>query len=123
MLAAKTRAFVAGNPAVSWVAGIGAIVGLIVAFGHLDSTQAGYLSAIAAGVGTVITAIKARPVPLAVLVGGVGTVIQGLALFSVHVSSAELGALESAISLAVGIALHLLLVPVTTQNAGKQAVS
>lgn len=102
-LLAKIRAILATEPAAWWVTGLGTAVALIVAFAHLNAVQAGTLSALATAVGTVITAVLARPVNVAVIAGAAATILQSLVIFNVHMSSAEIAALVQIVNLFLGV--------------------
>lgn len=106
--------FLKAEPAAAYVASLGAIVALIVAFWHLDGTKAGYLSAIATALGSILTAVLAKPRHLAVIGGAVGVILQALLLFNVHMSSGMIAAVVAAVNLALG---YLVMRPQLTPTA------
>ena len=112
------------EPAAAYITALGTIVALIVAFAHLDGTQAGYLAAISTGLGTLLTAAFARPVNVAVISGAAGTILQALVLFNVHLASGEIAAVVGAVNLILGyIIMRPALTPVATLQAdGKYPV-
>ncbi len=91
------------QPAAYAVAGLGALAALVIAFGHLGVTQAGLLSGAATAIGTIITAVLARPVNFTVISGAAATILQALVLFNVHMSSGEIAAVVGGINFILGI--------------------
>jgi hypothetical protein len=121
-LITKFIALLRSEPAASFVTALGTVVALIVAFGHLTSTQAGYLSAIATGIGAIITAVLARPVNVAVISGAAGAILQALVLFNLHLSSGEVAAVVGGVNLILGyIVMRPALTPVVTLKAQRAA--
>jgi hypothetical protein len=100
------------EPAVYFVTVLGTIVALIVAFAHLSQTDAAYLSAFVTGLGTIVTALLARPRHVAVIGGAVADILQSLVLFKIHLSAQEQAAVIQAVALVTGyLALRPNLVP------------
>jgi hypothetical protein len=100
------------EPAAWWVTGLGTVIALIIAFGHLTTTEAGTLSALGTAIGTIITAALARPVNVAVIAGAAGTILQSLVIFNVHLSSGEIAALVQLVNLGLGlVAMRMNLTP------------
>lgn len=99
----KILSQIAAQPAAYAVAGLGAVAALIIAFGHLTVTEAGILSGAATAIGTVITAVLARPVNFTVISGAAAVLLQALVLFNVHLSSGEVAAVVSLVNFVLGI--------------------
>jgi hypothetical protein len=93
------------EPAAWYVTALSGAAALIIAFGHLSTTEAGTLAGLATALGTVITAFLARPVNVAVISGAAGTILQSLVIFNVRMSPAEVAAVVSAINFALGLAV------------------
>ncbi len=91
------------QPAAYAVTGLGAIGALIIAFGHLTTTEAATLSGAFTALGTIITAALARPVNFTVISGAATVLLQSLVLANVHLSSGEIAAVVGGINFILGI--------------------
>jgi hypothetical protein len=91
------------EPAAWYVTALSAAAALIIAFGHLTTVEAGTLAGLATAIGTVVTAFLARPVNVAVISGAAGTILQSLVIFNVHLPSAGIAAVVSAVNLILGM--------------------
>jgi hypothetical protein len=98
---------VQNEPALSFVTIVSTIVGLLVAFFHVSGTDAGYLTAIALGMGTIVTAILTRPVNVSMITGAAGTIFASLVVFNIHLTPVQIGALLAAVGLIVGVFIRL----------------
>ncbi|HZR50134.1 MAG TPA: hypothetical protein VFB06_11500 [Streptosporangiaceae bacterium] len=115
----RLLALLHAEPAAVSVAASGIVVALIVAFSHLSGTRAGYLSAGVTAAGTIVTALLARPVNVAVIGGAAGTVLESLALFGVHMTSGQIAAVVAAVNLVLGyLVMRPALTPVTRPRPG-----
>lgn len=107
------------SPAPWFISAVGAAVGLITAFAHLSTTQAAVLSSLAIAAGTIVFAIRTKPVAVATISGAVVIVITDLSLFGFPtLSSDQKGALVTVLPLVLGWFLHLIHVPAS--DTGKQ---
>lgn len=112
--AAKTS--LATQPSPWFVTGLGIVASLITSLGHLTPTASAVVFSLATAIGTVITAVLARPVAIT-MIGGAATVILGdLALFGFHLSSDAIGALVAALTFALGMVLHDKTTPVAASR-------
>src|SRR5581483_11323968 len=69
--------------------------------------------------GTIVTALLARPVNVAVIGGAAGTVLESLALFGVHMTSGQIAAVVAAVNLVLGyLVMRPALTPVTRPRPG-----
>jgi hypothetical protein len=90
------------EPAVYFVTILGTIVTLVVVFAHLSQTDAAYLAAFVTGLGTIITALLARPRHVALIGGAVADILQSLVLFNIHLSTSVQAAIIQAVALITG---------------------
>jgi len=94
------------GPAVTTVLGV--VVALVTATGHLSTVQAAALASLATAVGTIVSAVRGgRHVDLAVITGAAGVILTNLTLFNVHLSSGQISAVVSVISLGLGALMHV----------------
>lgn len=94
------------GPALTTVLGLA--VALVTASGHLSAAQSAALASAATAIGTIVSALHGGgKVDLAVITGAAGVVLTDLTLFNVHLSSGEISAVVSAISLVLGTLMHL----------------
>jgi hypothetical protein len=91
------------QPAAYAVTALGMIGALAIAFFHLDATVAATLSGALTAVGTIVTAVLARPVNFTVISGAAAVILQSLVLLNVHMSSAEIAALVGVVNFVLGI--------------------
>jgi hypothetical protein len=91
------------EPALSYITVLSTIVGLVVAFVHLDTVQAGYLTAIVGALATILTAVHARPVPVAVIGGAVTTILSSLVVFKLNLDAGEIHAIAGAVVIGLGL--------------------
>jgi hypothetical protein len=109
----RILAFLRSEPAGFWVAALGTLAGIAVAVFKLDGTQAGYLTSIVTGLGSVLTAVLARPAHLAVIGGAAGSVLQALVLFNLHLAPTTIAAVVAGVNLVLGyVVLRPQLTPV-----------
>ncbi len=104
--------FLRGEPALTYQTVFSLAVALAVAYAHLTHTQNGYLTAIALGLGTIISGILAKPRRVALVSGAVGTVLASLVVFSVHLPPSLIGTIVAATGLVLGQTLRGHLTPV-----------
>lgn len=104
--------FLRGEPALAYQTVLALAVGLVVTYAHLTHTQNGYLTAIALGVGTILTAFLTDKVNVALVSGAVGTVLSSLVVFSVHLPASLIGTIVAAVGLVLGQTLRGHLTPV-----------
>jgi hypothetical protein len=93
--------FLRRYPASLYVTALGGILGAVESFGGLSVQQAGWVTAIVLGVGTITSAFLARPPHLAVISGGAAELLSGLTLFNLHVSHAQQGHIEALVTIGV----------------------
>lgn len=91
------------QPAAYTVTGLGALGAVIIAFGHLTPAEAATLSGALTAIGTIVTALLARPVNFTVISGAAAVLLQSLVLLNVHLSSGEIAALVTALNFVLGI--------------------
>lgn len=91
------------QPAAYAVTGLGAVGAVIIAFAHLTTAEAATVAGAFTAIGTIITAVYARPVNFTVISGGAAVLLQSLVLFNVHLSSGEVAAVVGAINFVLGI--------------------
>jgi hypothetical protein len=91
------------QPAAYAVTGLGAIGAIIIAFGHLTTVEAAVVSGAFTAIGTIVTAVLARPVNFTVISGAAAVLLQSLVLFNVHMSSGEIAAMVGTINFVLGI--------------------
>jgi hypothetical protein len=104
---------------------LGAVAALIIAFGRLTTAQSALVTSLAVAVGTlaivIAGALAGKPVSMQAVTGAVTIILADLALFGIHMSADERGALAAGIGVFAGIALHLLHVTVAAVPAPVQA--
>lgn len=94
------------GPALTTVLGV--IVALAAASGHLTTAQSAALASAATAIGTIVAALHGgKRVDLAVITGAAGVVLTDLTLFNVHLSSGQISAVVSAISVVLGTLMHM----------------
>lgn len=104
----------AGAPAPWFVTGLGTIVALLTTFGHLSPVQTAVVYSLATAAGTIITAVRTRPVAVATLSGAAVTVLGDMAIVGFpHLSADQKGAVVGVLTFVLGAFLHLIHVPVT----------
>jgi uncharacterized membrane protein HdeD (DUF308 family) len=91
------------QPAAYAVTGLGAVGAVIIAFGHLTVTEAALVSGAFTAIGTIVTAIYARPVNFTMIAGAAAVLLQSLVLFNVHLSSGEIAAVVGTVNFVLGI--------------------
>lgn len=91
------------QPAAYAVTGLGALGAIVIAFAHLSAPEAATLSGALTAIGTIITALLARPVNFTVISGAAAILLQSLVLFNVHLSSGDIAAVVGAVNFILGI--------------------
>lgn len=76
-----------------------------------------YEPAILTAVAAIVTAVKARPVEVSAIVGGVSTIAVAAAAFGLHLSGAEIGALAAILSGILGLVFRANLTPAKARPA------
>jgi hypothetical protein len=105
------------QPAAYAVTGLGAIGAVIIAFGHLSVTEAAIVAGAFTAIGTIVTAILARPVNFTMIAGAAAVLLQSLVLFNVHLSSGEIAAVVGTVNYILGIiAVPTVATPTITQK-------
>ena len=102
----RLLSFLKAEPAQAYVSILGTLAALAVVAWKLDSTQAGYLSSIVTGLGSVIVAVLAKPRHLAVIPGAIAAILQALVLFHVHPPSALIAAGMAAVNWILGYVIQ-----------------
>ena len=109
---------VAAQPAAYMVTGLGAVAAAVIAFWHLTPAEAATVSGAATAIGTIVTAVLARPVNFTVIAGAAAVLLQSLVLFNVHLSSGEIAAVVGGINFVLGIiAVPTVATPLVTLRA------
>jgi hypothetical protein len=105
------------QPAAYAVTGLGAIGAVIIAFGHLTVAEAALVSGAFTAIGTIVTAIYARPVNFTLIAGAAAVLLQSLVLFNVHLSPGEIAAVVGTVNYILGIiAVPTVATPTITQK-------
>lgn len=89
-----------------------ALVPALTSWQHWDTKQAGAAAAILMALSTVVSAAKARPVSVPVLLGGASAITTGLAAWHVKIPAADLAWLSSLATALLGAHMRSNLVPV-----------
>jgi hypothetical protein len=102
---------------------LGTAAALIISFAHLTASQAAMVTSLATAVGTVVIAVAGvmtgRPVSMQLITGAATVIFADLALFGIHMSPEQRGALAGAVGVALGIIFHLLHITVGEENPAR----
>lgn len=100
---------------------LNAIVGLVVAFGHLGPTAAATLSSLATAIGTIVVLAvqvsQGKPFSMTLFTGAATVVFTDLALFHITLTPGEIGALVTGVGIIATLVLHVAHATVTTKKA------
>jgi hypothetical protein len=114
----KSKVQAAQAPA-TLVTALGALVALIVTFGHLSTTSAATLSSLATAIGTVVVLFvqvsQHKPFSMTLFTGAAAVVFTDLTLFHIDLDPGQVGALVAAVGLVAGIFLHVTHATVTAK--------
>lgn len=111
------------EPAAFYVTVLGTIAALIVALGHLGSTDAAILAGLVTAIGSAITALEARPIVVPVVAGAAGVILQSLVIVGFHPSSDLVAAVVQAVALVLGLlAVRPNVTPLVTLRAEHPAM-
>ncbi|HLI38882.1 MAG TPA: hypothetical protein VKV80_16320 [Streptosporangiaceae bacterium] len=110
----RLTALVRTEPAALTVTVPGLAAAAVITLARLDHVQAGYLAALVTAAGTAATGFLARPVNVTVISGAAGTMLESLALFGLHLSTAQVAVAVAAVSAVTG---HLMIRPNVTPKA------
>lgn len=112
------------QPAAYAVTGLGAVGALLIAFFHLTTVEAATVSGALTAIGTIVTAVYARPVNFTVIAGAATVLLQSLVLFNVHMSSGEVAAVVGVLNFVLGmITVPTVATPTIVLNARMAATT
>jgi hypothetical protein len=120
-VAAYTATSAKALPAPWYVTGLGAVAALVTATASLSPAWSAAVFSAAAATGTILTAVKLRPVEVPVITGSATVILGDLALLGLKVPPEVLGALTGTLTFALGAVLHLMHVQFTMSAPGPVA--
>lgn len=92
---------------VAWLYALNVAVGLLVSFGlNLSTDATGAITVIATGVFTMVAALRARPVAIAVFGSAATTTLVAVGAFGFDLSSSQIGYAVAAVSVVLGFLTH-----------------
>jgi hypothetical protein len=100
---------------------VNAVVALVVSFGFLTATQAHYVTTIATAVLGLAVAFLARPPAIPVISAGFASLLAGIAGFGVHLTSAQIGAVVTVVSMLAAYFTHQAVTPNSAARKGTTA--